>query len=103
MSFQTLAKPNITGFTIYSKKKCKYCDMVTDLLEANRIHYIVTKCDQYLEEDVVDDFLDAMERLTGKSVSKFPIVFKNGVFIGGYKETKEAVEKSKIISDDCDF
>ena len=103
MSFTNLSKPSRSGFTIYSKSKCKYCDMVKELLQENEIQYTVMMCDAYLEEDVVDDFLDVMENLIGKSCGKFPMVFKNGVFIGGYKETKDVIEKSKLISEECDF
>lgn len=103
MSFTNLSKPSRTGITIYSKAKCKYCDMVKQLLQENQIQYTVIMCDSYLEEDVVDDFLDALEILIGKPCGTFPMVFKNGVFIGGYKETKEDIEKSKLISDECDF
>ena len=103
MSFTNLSKPSRTGFTIYSKAKCKNCDMVKELLQENQIQYTVNRCDSYLEDDVVDDFLDVMEILIGKPYGKFPMVFKNGIFIGGYKETKEDIEKSKLISDECDF
>ena len=39
MSFTNLEKPSRTGFTIYSKAKCKYCDMVKQLLQENQIQY----------------------------------------------------------------
>ncbi len=104
MSFQNLSKPSHSGFTVYSKTKCKYCDMTKELLQENKLPFSVMMCDEYLEEDIVDDFLDVMEGLIGKPCGKFPMVFKNGLFIGGYKETKDAVVKSKMISeDDCDF
>ena len=103
MSFQNLSNPGKTGYTIYSKSKCKYCDMVKELLTEKELQYTLVKCDEHLDDDVVDNFLDVMEKFIGKPCGKFPMVFKNGVFIGGYKETKEAIEKSKIISEDCDF
>ena len=95
--------PRKNGYTIYSKLKCKYCDMVKELLTNAQISYIVIQCDNYLDDERVDDFLDTMENFAGKSCSKFPMVFNNGIFVGGYKETQVAVEQNNCIMDNNDF
>lgn len=95
--------PSKIGYTVYSKRKCKFCDMVKDRLTKEHIQFTTVDCDDYLEEDSVDLFLDTMESVIGKCYSKFPMVFHNGIFIGGYKETCVAIEKNNCITNDDDF
>ncbi len=98
-----IVKPFKEGFTIYSKNKCKYCDLSKVLLEKENKPFKVINCEPYLEDDdVLETFLDVIEEIAGKPVSKFPMVFNNGLFIGGYKELKENIEKNNIISCDSD-
>lgn len=96
-------KPFKEGFTIYSKSKCKYCDLSKELLKQEDKSYKVIDCESYLEDDdVLETFLDMIEELAGKPISKFPMIFNNGIFVGGYKELKENLEKSNLLSCDCD-
>ena len=76
-----------TGITIYSKSQCKYCD----LLKKKIPDAYVINCDKYLED--VDDFLDFIGTLTNKQPTVFPMVFKDGQFIGGYKEASSITEE----------
>lgn len=68
------------GYTIYTKSLCPSCTEVKKLLPNAK--YV--NCDKYLEE--VDDFLDFIWSLTDKNPTSFPMVFKDGEYIGGYKE-----------------
>lgn len=74
-----------TGYTIYSKSQCNYCDK----LKENIPDAYVINCDNYLEE--VDEFLDFIGTLTNKNPTSFPMVFHNKEFIGGYKEANNHV------------
>lgn len=69
-----------SGYTIYSKSQCNYCDKLKEKMPDA---YIIN-CDEYLEE--VDEFLDFIGTLTDKNPTTFPMVFHDGQFIGGYKE-----------------
>lgn len=68
------------GYTIYTKSLCPSCTEVKKILP----HAKYVNCDKYLEE--VDDFLDFIWSLTDKTPTSFPMVFKDGEYIGGYKE-----------------
>lgn len=68
------------GYTIYSKSNCKFCDKVKELLKDAR--YV--NCDKYLED--ADEFFDFLETITDKAPTKFPMIFFNKNYIGGYKE-----------------
>ena len=70
-----------SGYTIYSKSQCNYCDKVKDKIP----EAYVVDCDEYLED--VDEFLDFMGTLTDKNPTSFPMVFYDGEYVGGYKET----------------
>ena len=96
-------KPFKEGFTIYSKSKCKYCELSKELLKQEDKSFKVIDCESYLEDDdVLETFLDMIEELAGKPISKFPMVFNNGIFVGGYKELKDNLEKNKLLSCDCE-
>ena len=70
-----------SGYTIYSKSQCNYCDKVKDKIP----EAYVVDCDEYLED--VDEFLDFIGTLTDKNPTSFPMVFYDGEYVGGYKET----------------
>lgn len=74
--------PPTTGYTIYTKSQCPACVEVKKLLPEATI----IDCDRYLVEDV-DEFLDFMWSLPKASgITSFPMVFKDGEYVGGYKE-----------------
>lgn len=93
--------PDKEKFTIYTKAKCEYCTKVKILLEDNDINYVVINCDDYLRNDR-DEFLSFIKNVVGKEWKTFPIVFnEKGYFIGGFKETREYLEKN--LNFDGDF
>jgi glutaredoxin len=77
------------GFTIYSKSGCINCVKVKQFLKDKITAFIELDCDEELIDNR-DAFLDSMQELAGgKKVTMFPMVFYNGEYIGGYKETMD--------------
>lgn len=88
------SEPTNNGFFIYSKTKCSYCDKVKQLLKNNRYSYSEVNCDEYLSNETKkESFLSFIELLTNRDYRTFPMVFKDGVFIGGFTDTREYIEK----------
>lgn len=79
--------PSATGFTVYTKTGCKFCSLVKELLEEESP--LLIDATPYLEEDK-EAFLATMNTGDHKT---FPMVFKDGKFIGGFKETFELLKK----------
>lgn len=89
MEFYT---PMDTGFTIYSKSGCQNCTKVKKLLIEKKALYVIIDCDEYLIEDK-DNFLLFIKEKANKEYKTFPIVFNNGIFLGGFNETQEYFDK----------
>jgi glutaredoxin len=87
--------PSNNNFTVYSKSGCPNCIKVKTLLKEKNFIFTVIDCDEYLLEDK-DNFLEFIEKLTSKQCRIFPIVFFNGIFVGGYNETQEYIEKMLV-------
>ncbi len=85
-------KPYKCGFTIYSKSGCPNCLKVKALLKDKNLIFNIVDCDEYLIEDK-ENFLLFIEDLTKKTCRVFPLVFNDEIFIGGYNETKEYIDK----------
>ena len=75
----------ISGFTIYGKTDCSYCDKVKTLLAEYKQEFTYVNCDKYLETDK-PGFLKFIAGLAGKEVTSFPMVF-SPAFVGGYTDT----------------
>lgn len=82
--------PSKTGFTIYSKSGCSNCTSIKNFLQDNKLEYSIIDCDEYLIEER-NNFLEFIENICQKEVNTFPMVFFDGKFVGGYKETKEYI------------
>jgi len=95
--------PAQTGYTIFTKTACPYCIMAKNLLKDENPQ--VLECDEYLfSPQTKERFLQYIQNLTGKSYRTFPMVFKDGVFIGGYTDTKEWYQLEKAFTNDiADF
>jgi len=88
--------PNVSGFTIYGKTGCSYCDKVKDLLTEFKEHFTYVNCDEYLATQR-DAFLEFIKEKAGKEYKTFPMVFSSGQFLGGFKDTfKVLIEKEEI-------
>lgn len=94
-----IAQPYPTGFTIYSKSGCYNCTKLKKLLSEYKLFFFEIQCDEYLIEDR-DGFLSFMESKIGKSYSIFPMVFYDGIFIGGFNEATTQIEKLLVLFDE---
>jgi glutaredoxin len=75
------------GYTVYTKTDCQFCTKVKILLEDLELEYTAINCDKYLEADKAA-FLEFIKQRAGKEHKTFPMIFHNGVFIGGFMDTK---------------
>jgi glutaredoxin 3 len=75
--------PSITGYTIYSKSGCPYCDKAKSVLKI--YNPVVVDCDPYLVDNK-EDFLQFIKEITQKEHRTFPIIFKDSTYIGGYSD-----------------
>lgn len=85
-------EPNEKNFTIYSRSGCHYCTKVKQLLKSKSFFFTIVDCDEYVLEDK-ENFLNYIKSLTNIEIKGFPMVFYDKIFIGGYNETKEFVDK----------
>jgi glutaredoxin len=83
--------PSKKGFTIYSKSGCSNCINIKKLLQQHNIDYLMVDCDEYLIEDR-EFFLQFIQNITERECKLFPIVFFDGNFLGGFKETIEYID-----------
>jgi len=90
--------PISKGFTVYTKSGCLNCPKVKSLLKGKDLKII--DCDEYLIEDR-NDFLLYMKLIAKKDMKMFPMVFNDGVYIGGYEETKTLYNASSRGLDDA--
>lgn len=86
-------------FTVYSKSSCPYCADVKTLLKDKNIHFTIVDCDEYLKNYRME-FLQFIREETNKDWITFPMVFDNQHFIGGFKDTKEYLEKNLDFNQD---
>lgn len=76
-------------FVVYTKSGCLYCDLVKHLLDEYFYEYTEVSCDSVLSTPETKAlFLEKMEAIIGRPYTTFPMVFCNGTFVGGYRETK---------------
>ena len=80
-----IENPSNDSYTIYSKSGCPSCTKAKELLKFEKVTII--DCDEYLIEDK-QGFLEYMQNLIGKEYKTFPMIFKDGVFIGGFTDLK---------------
>lgn len=83
--------PTNNSYTIYAKSGCGYCTKAKELLQNERPQPLVVNCDDYLSDNK-REFLNQMQALIGREYKTFPMIFKNGIFVGGYTETKQAYD-----------
>jgi glutaredoxin len=85
-------------YVIYTKFNCKYCDKVKELLQFETNVRIVDS-DKYLETPNSKQFFLDFIRDIGKletHYTTFPMVFYDGIFIGGYTETSKFHELDEL-------
>jgi glutaredoxin len=85
-------EPLEKGFTIYSKPGCSNCTKVKRLLCEKEICFLDVECGDYLLENK-EAFLSFIKERANKEYRIFPMVFKDGKFIGGFTETQQLIDK----------
>ena len=90
-------RPASDSYTIYSKSGCLNCTKAKVLLQNECVPTLYVDCDEFLLENK-QEFLNQMKSLIGYEYKIFPMIFKNGIFIGGYAKTQEFYEQSKIVA-----
>jgi glutaredoxin len=81
--------PSKTDYTIYTMSKCKYCVMAKEHIKAMPVasKCININCDKFLKTcRDRDNFFKFIKQYTIIPYFYFPMIFKNGKFIGGLKE-----------------
>lgn len=73
---------------IHSLKDCYYCEKAKDFLDSIDKEYSVVHYDK--DEENYKDRLDELVKIT--NYKKFPQIFVNGEFIGGYHELVSLLE-----------
>ena len=72
-----------TDYVIISKNNCIYCDMVEELLKDAFIDYTIIKIETLTE--------DELKAIKPTEANKYPFVFKNHKYVGGYNELKKEI------------
>lgn len=87
--------PSRTGYFIYTKDGCSYCDKVKQLISettrGTHIGYEIVNCQTYLDTNR-HQFIEFAYELTHRKKITFPMVFLNGDFIGGCDDTIKYLE-----------
>ena len=87
--------PSAQGYSIYSISGCKYCTKAKELLKEQKKTCTNINCDKYMTSlRERDAFYAYIRPYTVKQYLYFPMIFKNGKFIGGYKEIMEHFGKT---------
>ena len=88
MIFLEIIKKKITKkhIVLLSLNNCINCEKLKGYLIRKNIIYENISCDKYLNDETFEKILFS---LTSKNKNIFPIVFLNGVYMGGYKEILE--------------
>ena len=93
-------EPSDTMYTIYSKSGCPNCTKVKELLQINKIQFVIINCDDYLLDNK-PAFLEFIMNLTSREWKTFPLVFdNNSQFVGGFIDTKIYLEKLLEFTED---
>ncbi len=82
----SIPSPSPSGYTIYSKSGCIYCERAKELLRYEET--VVVDCDPFLLIDK-EWFRKTMRVHCRQDYRMFPMIFYRGAFIGGYSEAKD--------------
>jgi glutaredoxin len=77
-------------FAIYSKSGCPDCLKVKRYLIDQKTQFTEINCDEELFNNR-DEFIQSLEKIANQSIQRFPIVFHNEQYIGGYNETVQYI------------
>ena len=84
--------PAASGYVLFSKQGCVLCDKMKAVFGARNMEVVVVACDEWLQGEPRPAFLAHLTALTKQTQLRFPFVFHNGAFIGGFTEARKYVE-----------
>ena len=91
-----LVPPERKGFTVYTKSRCSFCDKIKILLEKEKETRTVrfVNCDDILAQpNKKEELLNTFQKWAyGTPVKTFPVVFLDGIYIGGFTNTRALLE-----------
>ena len=80
-------KPTNVNYTIYSISNCKYCVMAKEHINKKTTECTIINCDKFIGScRERDNFYNFMKQYTIIPYIHFPMIFKDGKFVGGLKE-----------------
>jgi len=85
--------PQEKGYTIYTKENCPYCTKVKNLLQDEKT--LIIPCDDYLLQNRAG-FLKTIQDRIKFEYKTFPMVFHDGIFLGGFTETQLFYDKQHL-------
>jgi glutaredoxin len=74
--------PSDDGYFLYTKSNCKWCQRAKETLP----ECTVVNVDKIIEKNK-DDFLAFVDEISYATPRTFPMVFYNGIFVGGCTES----------------
>lgn len=94
-------EPINEGYTIYCKTACINCEKAKGFLKGENKKVKFIYCDLYLEDSFCrTEFLEFIKILCGYPNRTFPMIFKDGEFIGSFWELYNSFNDN---SDDEEF
>ena len=92
-----ISNPIHKSWTIYTRSGCKYSTKVKRLLNVFDLTYSVIDCDNcFIVPEIEEEFNLFLCNLCGCVPKYFPLVFKDNLYIGGYKETLDFLKNKNI-------
>lgn len=88
----TFPVPDALGYTVFSKQDCVFCDKMKLVLVARNIPFTVIACDDLLQGESREPFIAYLKNLSSRSQARFPMVFHNACYIGGFAEARKYIE-----------
>ena len=93
MSTFVLPAPSALGYTIFTKRDCGDCEKVKAFLTSKALSFNAIECDDFLVNDREAFIVAAREAMGASSALpvRFPLVFAQGAYVGGYQATRRHV------------
>ena len=76
--------PTESGYFMYTKSHCKWCQKAKETLP----NVVVVNVDHLLPDNK-PQFLAFVDSFSGTQPRTFPMVYYNGIYLGGYTESAE--------------
>ena len=79
-------------YIVYSKPNCQYCDMAKTLLKSKNIFFNEVRVDTGQPKEDGQKYISLSElKIKVPNAKTVPVIFRDGIFIGGYTELLKLV------------